>query len=206
MKIINASFEVKHITPNALEQIEEHARTCYLSHDKTEEGSAEKLCRTLLKKGHHSMFRTAHMRVLFTVDRGVSHELVRHGLADFAQESTRYCNYSKGRFGRQITVVRPCFTAKLHWDFSVWQAAMAGAEKFYFTLLDGGWKPEEARSVLPNSLATKVSVTANLEEWRHIFKQRTHKAAHPQMREVMVPLLDEVKERVPVVFEDINPS
>ena len=135
----------------------------------------------------------------------MSHELVRHRLASFSQESTRYCNYSKDKFGNELTFIEPCWFNPLHTveGEAAWIKAMVQAEGAYFELLKEKWPAQQARSVLPNSLKTEVVVTSNLRHWREIFTQRTSTAAHPQMREVMVPLLAEIKTLIPVIFDDI---
>jgi len=138
------------------------------------------------------------------VDRGVSHEIVRHRLASYCQESTRYCNYSGDRFGNEITVIKPYFLTEGTNGYKKWAEACETAEREYFTLLEWGCTPQEARAVLPNSLKTELIMTANLREWRHFFKLRTSPAAHPQMYEVTIPLLKEVQEKIPVVFEDLE--
>lgn len=212
MRIINAGYEIlTDISPYGtleLEQIERAARTCYKSEDKiTDQGeSAKKLIKNLIKNGHEAMLEHSQLSVKFICDRGVSHELVRHRMASFAQESTRYCNYSGDKFGNEITVIRPCFWAynKHEKEYKNWQVACMDAEEAYFNLLAIGATAQQARSVLPNSLKTEVVMTANYREWRHILKLRTDKAAHPQMRELMVPLLKELKERIPVIFDDIE--
>lgn len=141
--------------------------------------------------------------VLFTVDRGISHEIVRHRLASYCQESTRYCDYSAGRFGGEITVIEP--KALRHTPgYKIWMDSCRRAETAYFDLLDCGCSPQEARGVLPNSLKTEIVMTANLAEWRHFFQLRTSRAAHPQMREVAIPLLREFKKRDPENFDDIQ--
>lgn len=141
--------------------------------------------------------------VLFKVDRGISHEIVRHRPASFCQESTRYCDYSAGRFGGEITVIEP--KALRHTPgYKIWMDSCKRAETAYFDLLDCGCSPQEARGVLPNSLKTEIVMTANLAEWRHFFQLRTSRAAHPQMREVAIPLLREFKKRDPENFGDIQ--
>lgn len=141
--------------------------------------------------------------VLFTVDRGISHEIVRHRPASYCQESTRYCDYSAGRFGGEITVIEP--KALRHTPgYKIWMDSCKRAETAYFDLLDCGCSPQEARGVLPNSLKTEIVMTANLAEWRHFFQLRTSRAAHPQMREVAIPLLREFKKRDPESFCDIR--
>ncbi len=141
------------------------------------------------------------MTVKFTVDRGVSHELVRHRPCSFAQESTRYCNYSKGKFGSEITVIEPSYFYTDAEKMLIWRNAMKASEELYFDLLNAGATPQEARAVLPNSLKTELMVTARLSEWLHIFKMRADKAAHPQMREIMYPLLKKCIDTNPEIYE-----
>jgi len=206
MKIIKAGYEL--VTPidgeTILKRIEQCGRVCYKSEGKTTDDSAEKFVTAIIKRGHESVLEHCSFTVKFIVDRGVSHELVRHRIASFSQESTRYCNYSNDDFGSEITVIEPYFLDKHTAGYGGWEVACRQAEKAYFELLNWGCSPQEARSVLPNSLKTEVVMTCNLREWRHFFKLRTASAAHPQMREVTRPLLDELKKLIPVVFDDIT--
>lgn len=153
---------------------------------------------------HESVIEHSMMTVRFIFDRGVSHEMVRHRLCAFSQESTRYCNYNKG--GQGINVIETPFFQDHEAMDSYWNAAMEETEDAYQRLLECGAKPEQARSVLPNSTKTEIVVSANFREWRHIFRLRTSKRAHPQMREVMVPLLKELKAKpnLGLLFEDIE--
>jgi thymidylate synthase (FAD) len=213
MKIIEPSYEI--IYPNEgmwssiLEKIEDCGRVCYKSEGKATVDSSKPFVRMLIKRGHESVIEHASMTVKFICDRGISHELVRHRLASFSQESTRYVRYDGAVEGKEITFIRPCFwpenddRTEESRCFYRWKLAMEEAECHYIYLLGCGAKPEEARSVLPNSLKTEIVVTANLREWRLIFKQRTSNKAHPQMRQIMIPLLNEVKIKLPVVFDDI---
>lgn len=189
-----------------LEKIEQVARTCYKSEGKIQEGSAAKMVASLIKSGHEAMLEHASVTVKFVVDRGISHELVRHRLASFAQESTRYCNYSKDDFGSEITFIIPDYLEYKSEGWNIWKESMKQAEDTYFKMLDFGLSPQQARAVLPNSLKTEVVMTANLREWRHFFKLRalgiTGKP-HPQMLEVAVPLLEDMKNLIPVVFDDL---
>lgn len=190
-----------------LQKIERIGRTCYKSEGKIEDGSAEKFVTNLIKRGHEAMLEHASITIKFVVDRGISHELVRHRLASFAQESTRYCNYSKDDFGKEITFIIPDYLDYKSAGWDTWKATMQTCEDAYFKLLDIGLMPQEARAVLPNSLKTEVVMTANLREWRNFFKLRaanTTGKAHPQMLEVTRPLLDELKGLIPVVFDDIT--
>ena len=187
-----------------LKRIEEYGRVCYKSEDRITEDSAKRFVENLIKRGHESVLEHISVTVKFVCDRGVSHEIVRHRLASYSQESTRYCNYSKDDFGSEVTVIEPCFLVPGTEGYKLWEGACLVAEQMYFKMLDWGCTPEEARAVLPNSLKTELIMTANLREWRHFFKLRTSKAAHPQMRELTVPLLGEFKEKIPVVFDDIK--
>jgi thymidylate synthase (FAD) len=161
----------------------------------------------LINRGHEAMIEHYSFSVKFIVDRGVSHEMVRHRLCAVAQESTRYCNYSKDKFDNGVTFILPYFWKDTVNDVLLlnrWKDSIRSAENIYLELIKAGSSPQEARSVLPNSLKTEIVITANLREWRHILKLRTASQAHPQMREVMCPLLDELKIKVPVVFDDIK--
>lgn len=206
MKIIKAGFEV--VTPingmEILKSIEQAGRVCYKSEDKITEDSATKFVAGIIKRGHEAVLEHQSITVKFIVDRGVSHEIVRHRLAAYCQESTRYCNYSKNSFGSEITVIEPCFLVHDTPQWAAWESAMKNAEFSYFRMLDLGCSAQEARSVLPNSLKTEVVMTANICEWRHFFKLRCAPAAHPQMREVAIPLLEGLKQLIPVVFDDIE--
>ena len=206
MKIINPSFEI--LSPvdgqAILQHIERCGRVCYKSEDKITDTSAQTFVGSIIKRGHEAVLEHASVTVKFVVDRGVSHEIVRHRLAAYCQESTRYCNYSKDGFGGQVTFIQPNFLDRGTRGWELWVLACEQAEKAYFDLLNWGCSPQEARAVLPNSLKTEVVMTANLREWRHFFKLRTAPAAHPQMREVTIPLLRRMQELIPVVFDDIK--
>lgn len=209
MKIVKAGYEI--ITPIngkiILERIEQVGRTCYKSENRITEDSAHKFVANLIKRGHEAMLEHCSFTVKFIVDRGVSHEIVRHRVASFAQESTRYCNYSKDEFGGEITFVEPFFLKEGTDGYKYWRSSCEYAEWSYFKMLDFGCTAQEARSVLPNSLKTELVMTSNLREWRHFFNLRAADKtgkAHPQMLEVTRPLLDELKTLIPVVFDDIT--
>lgn len=206
MKIINATYSIETPIDGAeiLKRIEKAGRTCYKSEGRITAESAENFVRKLIERGHESVLEHESIAVLFVCDRGISHEIVRHRLASYSQESTRYCNYSGDRFGSELTFIKPCFFMDKPWAYCAWENAMGFAENVYFDLLSDGCPPQEARTVLPNSLKTEVVMTANLREWRHFLKLRTAKAAHPQMRELTVPLLHELQRQIPVVFDDIK--
>ena len=206
MKIINPSVEVifPSIDNNIYQRIESIGRICYKSEDLITENSSTKFIENILKSGHESVIEHVSVTVIFTCDRGVSHEIVRHRLASYSQESTRYCNYSKDKFGNELTFIKPCF----FWDenskeYRIWYNSMENIENSYFKLLESGAKPEQARSVLPNSLKTELAMTTNLREWRHFLKLRTSEKSHPQMREVANMVKDEFKKYIPLIVKDM---
>ena len=205
MKIIAASFEILAATPDLEKVIELAGRTCYKSEDKITDDSAEAFVSKIRSANHASVLEHGSISVKFTVDRGVSHELVRHRVASFSQESTRYANYSKDKFGNEITVIdiRGGFPQISEQAYDDWLATCQYAEAKYLHMTGTGSKAQEARSVLPNSLKTEVVMTANPREWRHVIMLRSAEASHPQMREVMVPLAAEFARRWPALFADL---
>lgn len=206
MKIIAASVHIEDKLNGAeiLRKIEQCGRTCYKSEEKATEHSASTFVAGIIKRGHESVLEHVSVTARFICDRGVSHEIVRHRIASYSQESTRYCNYSNGDFGGEITVIKPCFFDEGTDAWYHWKNSCEEAEKAYFNLLNWGSTPQEARSVLPNSLKTEIVMTCDLREWRHFFKLRCAPAAHPQMREVAIQLLHEFQETIPVIFDDLT--
>ena len=205
MKAIKAGVEfITPINGNViLKRIEECGRVCYKSEDRITDESAPEFIKNILKRGHEAVLEHCSFTVKFICDRGVSHEIVRHRLASYCQESTRYCNYSKAGFGGEITVIKPVFFEENSPRFRMWETACTMAETQYFNLIREGCTPQEARSVLPNSLKTEVVMSANIREWRHFLKLRCSPAAHPQMREVALALLEKAHASIPVLFDDI---
>jgi len=208
MRLIKPHYEIlTPISSDSLKNIERAGRLCYQS----EMGDAEAFCRKIVSRGHESVIEHESLSIKFIIDRGVSHELVRHRLCAFSQESTRYCAYKD-----HVTFIIPPWVdcpPGIYYDGSgfrisdsCWFNACLEAEEKYQYLLALKWTPQQARSILPNSLKTEIICTANLREWKHILKLRTSQAAHPQMREVMCPLLYELKRRLPAIFENINVS
>lgn len=206
MKIIEPSVELINAPSyeTLMATIEAAGRTCYKSESKISEGSAEKFIRGIIKRGHEAVIEHGSLSVRFVCDRGVSHEIVRHRIAAYCQESTRYCNYSKGDFGGEITVIKPVYLAEDTPVYRIWKRSCETAEIAYFDLLNEGCTAQEARAVLPNSLKTEVVMTADIREWRHFIKLRNSPAAHPQMREVAGMLAVLFKDNYPVFFEDIE--
>ena len=222
MNILNPSFEI--LTPiseggiEELKHIEKIGRVCYKSEGNiTEDGeSAKKFVKMLINRGHEAMIEHSSLSVKFVVDRGISHELVRHRIASFAQESTRYVNYSLDKFGNEINVIdirngiifdnkmKNMDAKTIELIINEWLLAMEDAEKHYMKMIELGATPQIARSVLPNSTKTEITITANYREWRNFFKLRVPNTAHPQMREVTIPLLNELKSMLPIIFDDIE--
>lgn len=212
MILVKPSYKILNFTNNTLELIEHAGRTCYKSEDKITKGSAEKFVKMITKRGHHSVIEHAFATVKIICDRGMTHEIVRHRLASYSQESTRYCNYKGG-----VTFVIPSWIDTLEGEYSflskepidgranwTWYKGMLDAERNYKDLLGMGWSPQQARSVLPNSLKTEIVITANVREWRHIFTLRCSKAAHPQMREIMIQVHQGMRKLIPIIFDDIE--
>lgn len=211
MKIIEPSVELINPIPYevALNTIEIAGRTCYQSEDKMTDDSAEDFIRRIIQRGHESVLEHVSITARFICDRGVSHEIVRHRIGAYSQESTRYCNYSGDKFGNEITVIRPCFFKRALFGHSgdkedQWYDACISAEYGYFRMLEEGSTPQEARSVLPNSLKTTLVVTYNLREWRHFLRLRCAPDAHPQMRQVAKMARELLKAWGPVFFEDLT--
>lgn len=217
--IVKCGYEI--ITPlneetgkTIVKRIEQIARTCYKSENAITETSGEKMIASLIKNGHLAMLEHYSISVKFTTDRGVTHEIVRHRLGSYAQESTRYCNYGQDKFGNEITVIDPFSAMRLKkpaadsnviigewWD--TWNDAMQSANNYYLELLDKGCPPELARGVLPQSTKAEIVVTFNLREWLHFFSLRvlgTTGKPHPQIYEVAKPLLYEFAKYIPSVF------
>ena len=205
MNIVEPSFKIVKIDnkDDILAHLELAARNCYKSEDKIQPGSAKTLLKALVKSGHHSIIEHSGATVRIVCDRGILAEITRHRLASFSVESSRYCNYNKDKFNNEITVIKPCFWKTNSLAFQIWKETMMILEARYFALLEQGANPQEARSVLPNSLKTEIVMTCNFREWRTIFQQRCSPKAHPQIRQIMIPLLKTFKTIVPVLFDDI---
>ena len=212
MIIVNPSIEILTDTSyeTMLRKIERIGRVCYKSEDKIKEDSAEGFIRGIIKRGHESVIEHESISVKVTCDRGVTHEIVRHRIASYSQESTRYCNYTSDKFSNQISCID--IATGFHYDldneadrkkWEIWNEAMVDAEKHYFRLIEAGAKPDEARSVLPNSLKTEIVMTMNMREWRHFIRLRGSRAAHPQIAEITAQIREEFIKKYPVFFEDL---
>lgn len=201
MRIVQPSAVLEFHTPDPLKFIELAGRTCYKSEDLITDESADKFVRMIIKRGHDSVLEHASAGYRIICDRGVSHEIVRHRIASYSQESTRYCNYSKDKFGDEITLIRPPRLSEI--ELFWWEKAMKQAEDSYLAMLDNGASPQIARSVLPNSLKTEIVMTTNFREWRHFIRLRCSKAAHPQMQEVAKLIANDLWTRWPAAFDDV---
>jgi len=191
------------LNQHLLRRLERYARTCYKSEDLMTGTTNPNFLKSKLTLGHESIIEHEKATVMLIIDRGISHEVVRHRIAAYSQESTRYCRYNKDRFGNEITVIEPYFFRGREADYQLWSETCRLAEKNYMLMLNNGCSPQEARSILPNSLKTEIVVTYNLREWRHFFRLRCDAAAHPQMRQVAIPLLLYFRTKMPALFDEI---
>ena len=205
MKIIEASAELAQEidAEQIMKHIERAGRVCYKSESRISDNSADKFIANIIKSGHESVIEHVSLTFKIICDRGVTHEIVRHRLASYSQSSTRYCNYASDKFGNELTFIKPCFWKEDDENYLLWKQTLEVAEKNYLAMIKNGARPEQARSILPNSLKTEIFMTANLREWRHFLKLRTSKRAHPQMREVALKIHKILVENLPIIFSDI---
>lgn len=198
MKIVEPSVELLFATPNAAQLLEAAGRTCYKSEDKITDDSAIKFVEMIEKRGHHSVIEHAYATYRIITDRGITHEIVRHRIASYSQESTRYCNYGKDKFDGQITMLPPSGMTSL--EVIVWKRAAEQAEKNYMDMLEAGATPQRARSVLLTCLKTEIVMSCNFREWLHFLTLRTAKAAHPDMRIIAKMIGKSLAAECPAVF------
>ena len=205
MKIIEASAELAQEidAEQIMKHIERAGRVCYKSESRISDTSADKFIANIIKSGHESVIEHVSLTFKIICDRGVTHEIVRHRLASYSQSSTRYCNYASDKFGNELTFIKPCFWKEDDENYLLWKQTLEVAEKNYLAMIKNGARPEQARSILPNSLKTEIFMTANLREWRHFLKLRTSKRAHPQMREVALKIHKILVDNLPIIFSDI---
>jgi len=203
MKIIQPSYEILTSLENShhiIQDIEAIGRTCYKSEAKINPMSASKFVTDLVTRKHHAMIEFFDIVVRFIHNRGFTHEMVRHRLCSFAQESTRYCDYEGG-----LTVIEPFWMKEYSEDeYLEWFGHMNHAEVVYRNLKKKGLSPQEARGVLPIDIKTEIVVKCNLREWSHIFDLRCSSKAHPDMRRVMLPLQKEFQRELPEIFGEIK--
>lgn len=205
VKVIAPSIEI--LTPldgdSILKHIELCARNCYKSEDKITTDSARKMVKKLIEMGHEAMIEHFNLSVRLITDIGVLKDLSRHRLVSFAVESTRYCLYSKDKFGSELTVMDPPVLEKDSEAYQIWLHTMEEIEKGYNALAQMGYKADVCRTLLPHGFKVEMIMTANLREWRHIFRLRCAPAAHPTVQQVMKLLLKEMRSKIPVIFDDI---
>ena len=185
-----------------LYHIEKCGRTCYQSLSEPGIAASERFIKKLINTGHESVLEHFSISVKFVGSRSFTHEMVRHRLGAYSQESTRYCSYNKDKFGNQITVIEPSYFNS-ETEYTIWYETCLAAEQGYFALLAAGANAQKARTVLPQSTKSELVVTNNLRQWRHVLRTRTTLVCHPEMRELAIPLLALFKEQLPVFFEDI---
>jgi thymidylate synthase (FAD) len=182
-----------------LKNLERYGRVCYKSENRIDENSAARFIRNILNSGHESVIEHEKITVVYITNRGITHEIVRHRIASYSQESTRYCNYQN-----KMVFIRPYYFPEGSAAYAIWKEAVTGAARAYEALLAQGARPEQARGVLPADLKSEIVVTYNLREWRHFFRLRADRRAHPQIRQIAIPTLLEFKKKIPVVFDDIE--
>lgn len=209
MKIIEPSFEIVDPTSKKdgiklLQKIERMARISHRSEDRQTSDSWEKFLKAVvIDHGDWSVVEHTSATVIFRVDRGVTHELVRHRLFSFTQESTRFVNGKKS-YPCGLEFIQPSGFKEGTQESCWWADSVVRLEIMYLNMLDNGIRPQEARSILPNSLASTIAVSGNLRAWRWLFLARTTKETHPDFRRITLPLLEEFKNRIPVIFNDIE--
>lgn len=215
MRIIHPYVKPQMLPPRKVlyNLLEAAGRTCYLS-ERVEGDTTEKFIQRIMKRKHWSVLEHGHLSVRMVCDRGVTHELVRHRIASYSQESTRYCNYSSGKFGEEIKVIDLATGFKYDLNnpkdlakYEEWMAAMEDAERHYMRMLELGATPQEARSVLPTSTKTEIVVTMNVREWRHFLEMRwvgVSGTPHPQMQEIAEKVYDLLAMYYPILFEDLK--
>lgn len=201
MKIVEQSVSLLWITPYPEQQIEIAGRTCYKSEGKITADSAHDFAKKMRVSGHHAMIEHAVATLRIITDRGISHEIVRHRIASYAQESTRYCNYSADKFENQCSFIEPPDLTPF--QKAMWLVSCKQAEDSYFRMLEMGCSAQIARSVLPTCLKTELVMTANFREWRHFITLRKAKAAHPQIRPIAEAALNILMKHAPGIFEDL---
>lgn len=207
MKIVQA--QITPITPlngqAILKRIEEIARTCYRSEDKiTADGkSAEQIVKALTNAGHWAMLEHATISMRYLSNIAAYKDLTRHRHGSYAIESTRFCNYNKGKFGNEIKFLEPVEISKDHYKYTIWLGAMCYAEQSYMNMAKLGATADELSLMLPQSTAAEFVITANLREWNHIFSLRAVGHSRPCVREIMIPTLELFHKEIPIVFDDV---
>ena len=198
MKIIEPSVELLKITSNSAQLIELAGRVCYKSEDRITEDSADKFIGMINKRGHYSVIEHATATFRIITDRGITHEIVRHRISSYSQESSRFCNYSKNKFGKELTLIPPSGMSEA--ERAIWDRAAYQSERNYNDMVAVGSPPQRARGVLLTNQKTEIVMTANFREWLHFLKLRTDKAAHPDMQIVAEAIGYILAKECPSVF------
>lgn len=212
MRVIEQSVHLEDAInrEEVLKKIERCGRTCYKSEHLITESSASKFINRIISSHHESVIEHQSITLRLVCDRGVSHELVRHRIASYSQESTRYCNYNNDKFGNELTFIKPILDPKhkVNEEFYMenWNKVMQDIENSYIDMINNGVIPEYSRQILPNSLATEIVVTMNIRSWRHFLQLRMHKSAHPQIRDLAFKIYDVLNGILPELFFDIDPK
>lgn len=210
MNLMEQSATLEAITKEPEKLIERAGRTCYKSEDRITSESAAKFIKMIMQRGHVSVIEHASASFRIICDRGITHEIVRHRLASYSQESTRYCNYGQARHGGQLNIIEPPFRdateqpAVADTWIRIWQEVVDRIEAAYLELVKRKCPPQLARSVLPNCLKTEIVMTCNFREWRHFISLRAGKAAHPQIRVIAKKIHAVLLEHAPTVFGDLT--
>ena len=187
-----------------MKNIERACRTCYRSEGLITEDSYKKLLKNCINRGHESILEHEKITIRMRCDIGVYKDLTRHRFGSFSIESIRYCNYGKDKFDRELKVIKPCNIDEDSNLYAFWKNTMERIEMNYLHMTDNGATPDQMRMILPHSTAAEVTMTANIREWRHILELRCSKAAHPTIRQLLIPLLLKFKEDMPELFDAID--
>lgn len=210
MKVIEQYIELEDMIDRKviLNKLERAGRTCYKSENNIKEGTSERFIQNIIKSGHESVIEHVNISARIITDRSVTHELVRHRIASYSQESTRYCSYGKDKFGNELTFIKPIFDKKHNIDeeyyIQEWEKSMQQIENTYLDMSNKGVSPEYSRHILPNSIKTEIVATMNLRSWRNFLKLRMSKNAHPQIRDIAFKIFNKFNKVLPEVFGDLD--
>lgn len=205
MKIVKPWVEIKQFDGvQMMKNLELAAKQCYRTQSNITDDSYKHFLRNCINRGHESVIEHEKVSIRMCCDIGVYKDLTRHRHASFSIESTRYCNYSKDKFGNEITFIEPCNIENGTTEYAQWFNLMNTIEKTYNEMARLGCKPDQLRLLLPHSTAAEIYMTANMREWRHIFSLRAQKETHPAVQQVMIPTLLYFKEQMPELFDEIQ--
>ena len=204
MKIVKPWVEIQEIDGiKIMKNLERAAKQCYRTQANITDDSYDHFLRNCINRGHESVLEHEKVTVRIYSDIGSYKDLTRHRHASFSVESTRYCNYSKDKFGNEISFVEPCHIENEE-IYDMWKETMQNIEKTYNTMAEKGATPDQLRMILPHSTAAEYVMTANIREWRHILSLRADKHTHPTVQQTMIPLLLYFKEQMPALFDEVK--